>query len=68
METIDPNDNGVYNVGFWIYFEDYADDGFGESPDSFLVTITNLNCDLALLTASAMEKQEYTIGDAPLDY
>ena len=55
LETSDPSWNGDYNVFFWIYFIDYPDDAYVQSPESFKIKITDVNCDLVTLTASSLE-------------
>ena len=38
---------GTYNIGVWVYWEDYPNDALGVSSESFSITITDVNCDEA---------------------
>ena len=41
----------IYNVGVWVYWVDYPDDTFGESVEPFSIKFTDVNCDIAQISA-----------------
>lgn len=68
METDDISLRGQYQVGLWVYFEDYPEDAYLQNPDPIVITLANSNCDFAIVTGVALQDQEYTIGEAGVDY
>ena len=43
---------GTYNIGVWVYWVNYPYDAYGASAESFSITITEVNCDVAQISAS----------------
>lgn len=67
-QTTDPSFVGEYNIGVWVYFAAFPNDAYGESTQSFKLTI-DYDCEIAkTLTESPLLAQEYTITDQAKTY
>lgn len=46
---------GEYNIGVWAYFVNFSSGTYASSDTSFKLIITNLNCDVAVITSPGLE-------------